>query len=296
MRTPLGGKPENTIFGSTVFRRAAESEGQPLPKTFADQTDALNTPDGITQNAKHLSDQYQQGLDPALARADSFYALSNFFQFSAASENQFLNMIQSVIRDDIHHATVLAKEKRADASLANLLSNQLVLSEHVKRLQYNVLAIQKRRTWPKLPSSSSGVMDKLDQVGTEILDDYQELLRRAKALAEDCDRGIRRIEHLESYAESRRAIAQAEGVEKLTRLAFVFVPMGFSCAFFGMNFREIGQGELSLWVWFAVTVPIFVLSLVLMVSNFGRKMNRYLCFRRKQLEDQDRDIERAEDY
>ncbi|KAF2160590.1 hypothetical protein M409DRAFT_28976 [Zasmidium cellare ATCC 36951] len=293
LRTPLGGKPENTIFGSTVLCRASETDFLSHDAPAAVHKGVLETPDGITQNARHLSHQYCQDLDLALARADSFYAVRNLFRFSAASENQFLNMMQSVIRDDIHHATVLAKEKRADASLSNLLSNQLVLSDHVKRLEDNLLAIQRRDEWPKWRGSSSDILLRADKAGSELLDNYQGLLRKATALAEECDRGIRRIEHLESYAESKRAIAQAQGVEKLTRLAFVFVPMSFSCAFFGMNFKEIGQGTLSLWVWFAVTVPIFVLSLVLMVSNLRRRVSWYLGLRGRQTHVGDPDLEQG---
>ena len=81
LRTPLGGKPENTIFGSTVFCRAAETDSRSHNSPVASH----ETPDGITQNARHLAQQYCQNLDLTLAQGDSFYAMGNLFKFSAAS-------------------------------------------------------------------------------------------------------------------------------------------------------------------------------------------------------------------
>ena len=50
--------------------------------------------------------------------------------------------------------------------------------------------------------------------------------------------------------ESQRAIVQAEGIIKLTGLAFFFVPLTFTTSIFGMNFKGITQGsQLSIWVW-----------------------------------------------
>ncbi|KAK6338468.1 hypothetical protein TWF730_002531 [Orbilia blumenaviensis] len=42
----------------------------------------------------------------------------------------------------------------------------------------------------------------------------------------------------ESINEAKQSIAQSESVNKLTRLAFVFVPLTFAASLFGMNIRE----------------------------------------------------------
>jgi Mg2+ and Co2+ transporter CorA len=67
--------------------------------------------------------------------------------------------------------------------------------------------------------------------------------------------------------ESQRAIEQAAGVAKLTRLAFFYIPLSFTTSFFGMNFVQFGTGELSIWLWFAVSIPIFFVSVLFLAVD-----------------------------
>jgi Mg2+ and Co2+ transporter CorA len=57
---------------------------------------------------------------------------------------------------------------------------------------------------------------------------------------------------------------QAEGVVKLTRLAFVFIALSFTTTFFGMNFKEFGIGSQSIWEWFIASLPILTVTILLM--------------------------------
>lgn len=78
-------------------------------------------------------------------------------------------------------------------------------------------------------------------------------------------------------AEAQRSISQAEGLARLTFLAFLFVPLSFTTSFFGMNFRElIGDDgpNLSVYIWFAVSVPIFAISLSFL---FWERVRDYLA-------------------
>jgi len=54
----------------------------------------------------------------------------------------------------------------------------------------------------------------------------------------------------------RRTYSQGQAVALLTILAFSFVPLLFITSFFGMNFIELGQGTLRIWVIFFVGLPI----------------------------------------
>ena len=66
--------------------------------------------------------------------------------------------------------------------------------------------------------------------------------------------------------ESQRAIQQTETVRKLTLLAFVFIPAGTVCSFFGMNIKEF-DGHPRIWIFFVTLIS--VLLLVLLVAMAG---------------------------
>lgn len=63
--------------------------------------------------------------------------------------------------------------------------------------------------------------------------------------------------------ESQKAISQAEGVAKLTTLAFFFVPLSFTTSVFGLNFRELSDGNhLILWVWSITAAGTLILTYI----------------------------------
>ncbi|KAH3919648.1 hypothetical protein HBI56_029420 [Parastagonospora nodorum] len=91
-------------------------------------------------------------------------------------------------------------------------------------------------------------------------DDYRELLSRSVMLIDRCSMGIQTMMNKAMVLESHKAIEQAEDLKKLTLLASFFIPLSFVSSVFGMNFRIMGQGSLAIWWFFAVAVPITLLS------------------------------------
>lgn len=78
-------------------------------------------------------------------------------------------------------------------------------------------------------------------------------------------------------AESRKNMQQTERMKKPTLLATLFIPLSFSTSVFGMNFRQFGQGHLSIWIWAAVSVPILVVAVVVYIwspSEIAKKSLR----------------------
>lgn len=63
-----------------------------------------------------------------------------------------------------------------------------------------------------------------------------------------------------SVLEARRSIQQAERAQRLTRLAFLYIPLSFVTGMFGMNVKEINGSPLSLGVFFAVLAIASVLT------------------------------------
>ena len=180
------------------------------------------------------------------------YALSELFGFAAHSEWQFLNMMSSLINDDLR-----SFEQHMEFSLSNLKYSKTLLDEHIDHIAATIAS-----TKPHLvneQSNSNAISDGLQHQ----LTNYEELLKKAQRLAALCTEGTTIIANHAMLIESKKATVQAEGVTRLTLLAYYFLPLNLITSFFGMNFKENGTGKISLWLTFVVLVPIFVLSCVL---------------------------------
>ncbi|KAK3935818.1 hypothetical protein QBC46DRAFT_42372 [Diplogelasinospora grovesii] len=218
---------------------------------------------GMAQSASLLHLDYGMDLDKTLAGGDSFYALHEVIVFTAFSENQFLNMLETKL---LHELDPLLLVRQQEPTLSNLLYNQRVLDRHIQRIRDNLTMFKARESlgWPKMTSAQPGKQRIADEAAEKLIHDYEYLLARALTLSEQCSRGMQVVMNNAMVKESRDAMDQAKGVAKLTRLAFIFVPLSFTASFFGMNFVQFGQGSLDLWIWFAVSTPIFVVSLLSM--------------------------------
>jgi len=54
--------------------------------------------------------------------------------------------------------------------------------------------------------------------------------------------------------EARKSTETAISVARLTKLAFIFIPLNFVTSFYGMNMKQFGSGNLSLWIFFATAL------------------------------------------
>ncbi|KAF3934656.1 hypothetical protein ABW20_dc0103487 [Dactylellina cionopaga] len=78
------------------------------------------------------------------------------------------------------------------------------------------------------------VQDKLDCA----FQDLDFLRDKAALVQQSVTDALNREAATESINEAKQSIVQSESVNKLTRLAFVFVPLTFATSLFGMNIRE----------------------------------------------------------
>lgn len=216
----------------------------------------------LTQALSLLHLDYGLCLDSLLASRDPFYALSELFSVIACSENQFLNMLDDILRDELD-ADKLASHR--NPTLSNLLYNSQTLDRHIEYIR-NSLRIITSATWNSWSNYDfdSELLLKLKTTKESLVLDYEHLLSRCLFLSEKWNKGMQIVMNNTMILESEKAIAQAERVQKLTRLAFIFIPLSFTATFFGMNFSQFGQGNLSIWIWFAISVPIFIISVFLM--------------------------------
>jgi hypothetical protein len=236
------------------------------------------------QSAFLLPEEVGSGLDSATVSAYPFCVLAELFKFSIYSEMPFLNLLEKKISFDAG-LPVLQQEK---PTLSNLLCFMQILEAHIRRLEENIVTIKEHHARVKVeeqesqraPAITPTQFRKADYVFEELLDDYAYALKRAKELNNKCHSGMAVINNNVMLAESRRAIVQAEGVAKLTMIATVYVPVGFVSTFFGMNFRELGTGKLSVWVWFTVCIPLVLLTACFIVLKASAVQRAGKCLQR----------------
>jgi hypothetical protein len=238
------------------------------------------------QSAFLLPNEVGSSQDPATVRAYPFCALAELFKFSIYSEMAFLNLLEKKISLDAG-LPVLLQEK---PTLSNLLYFMQILEAHIRRLEENIITIKEQHV--RVESEEQEFQKASATIGTqsrkalhlyeELWKDFAHALKKARELNNKCHSGMIVINNNVMLAESRRAIEQAEWVAKLTMIATIYVPVGFVSSFFGMNFRELGTGVLSVWVWFTVCIPLVLLTACFIVlkastlQNVGRCVREYV--------------------
>jgi hypothetical protein len=172
-----------------------------------------------------------------------------------------LNVVEAKIREDT--AAELIPDH--NVSPANMIYFQIILEQHAEKLRKTVGAIGSRDNvgWPQ-PSDSSQ-KEKGRASAQMLLADYKGLLRRTETLSNLCKSRLQILMSRAGIVESNKAIEQAKEVTKLTRLAFVFIPLSFVSSFLGMNLGPFAESAAyGLWIFFAVSAPLVVLLFMLM--------------------------------
>ncbi|PTU24354.1 hypothetical protein P175DRAFT_0520282 [Aspergillus ochraceoroseus IBT 24754] len=233
---------------------------------------------GPAQNSRFTQSQsllphesYGRFLSDRLMNSDAFYALSEIFSFAASAENQLFNLLNSkLVFGSKYTGSMLS-------SLTGLTYHKNILEAHIEQLQEMVAIIERRgdSKWPTIlaptPRPTDGnvqphpdplAYQEIQSTAARLLDDYKYLLRRGQAISRRYQEAIDHLRNNAMLEESKKGIEQAQGVGRLTLLAFLFLPLGFTTSFFSMSFRELDTG-LSIWIWFAVSVPAFFLTLLL---------------------------------
>ncbi|EJT80753.1 hypothetical protein GGTG_00747 [Gaeumannomyces tritici R3-111a-1] len=242
----------------------------------------------FAQSASLLHRNYGKRLDKAMMGVDAFYSFHEIFKFCAFSQVQFLNMIE----DCISEAVDLESPEHMSIAQSNLVYAQDLLDRQVEILRSTIEIIKARGgpTWPKAtttdwahPSNEQVQSDKdCAQAAEELRKDFEHLHACAIRLSEACKSKISHLTSRAALAESRKGIDQAREMAYLTRLAFIFIPLGFVTSFFGMNLEPIAAGNYPLWIFFVIAVPFIILALGLMYWDRTSIALRGLLFSAKE--------------
>ena len=195
---------------------------------------------------------------------DPLYALNGVFSFFVASEAQMLSFLAKQI-DSNTAPKVDAAEVVGTESLSNLLHCRQLLEGHCEELRYVLGIIQRRggKGWPRARSDVS------EQAASSMQADLEYLVERAIFLRNRSETSITLAMNVASIGEARRGLQQNKAMFRFTVLVSVYVPFSFTASFFGMNFRQLGQGDLSMWIYVVVSVPVFALSILFLFPDLG---------------------------
>lgn len=214
--------------------------------------------------------------------ADPFYALHDIFTFIAFSYRQYLHMLEQKNgkRTRLALGPDSGRHKHSNLSQwdsTNILYDRTVLEDHITHLRYLVDLARNRgssagmlspkQSWPRSPNPQQE--QRAADAAKQLLRYFEDLESQAERLLVRYSEGMSVMMNRAMVAEANKNLQQAKEVAKLTRLAFVYIPLSFTASFFGMNVSPINNGSeendnLQLWVWFVVSAPVLIVSLILM--------------------------------
>jgi flagellar biosynthesis/type III secretory pathway chaperone len=214
--------------------------------------------------AARLHLELGHSLRMPLMADDPFYALTEIFAVAAASQNLLLNMIEHKL------AQYTQRGSKDFDTLPNLTYLKGVLLRQLSQTKQARHSIRNTEgsKWPRSTASAAIRARKM------VEQDYDHIYEHAHELDRRCQEAITVLMSSVTIDDAKKAIAQTERVAKLTILAFVFVPLSFTTSFFGMNFRELEDLSISRWV--AMTVPILLATLVVLLINVVRRWDLFV--------------------
>lgn len=95
-----------------------------------------------------------------------------------------------------------------------------------------------------------------------LVDDFGYLTASLNQYSERLESMLPVVMSLVQISDTRRSLAEAANISRLTYLAFVFVPLSFTSSLFSMN-TDISPGGRQFWIYFVVAIPITAAAFLL---------------------------------
>ena len=245
----------------------------------------------LRQALSSLPGNYGCTLEWTKAVLDPMFAIEELFTFHAASELQYLNMLEQYVVDLISRT----ESQQAGITIKSILHfdyARSILIRHGAHIQNLISSLDMcQKSWKQRATGTHGCDEELRST---LQTDLDYLWTRIQNIVTLCEAGRSTIMSNASIDEAKHSNEQAVLVTGLTkatnRLTFIFLPISFLTSVFGMNFRQLGQGPLSIWLWVAIALPLLAVCIVLVergsqLKAILRRSLRYLIDKAEQLLD-----------
>lgn len=229
-----------------------------------------------------LPGRYGMTIDWRKAASDPSLAILEIFAFHAASELQYLNMLESLITNHINQA----KSTLAKTDITSILHfdyAKTILIRHDAHIESLISWFRKDfRRWTGKASKTNSQ----DEEPHSLLEtDLAYLSTRIRNGIELCEAGREVIMSNASIEEAKQSRKEAQLVTQLTkatnRLTFIFLPISFVTSAFGMNFKQLGQGSLSISLWVWIILPLLAACIILVEKGGYLKDGLMGCLKRR---------------
>lgn len=245
--------------------------------SFEQRQQHLESNDGeARQPLTALPGRFGETLNWEQVTRDPILCLRELFAFQCGATKQYMNMMRK------HINQLIARTHPTGDGFLNM--------EDVLDFDYSKTVLVKfaahlhdlyRHLDPETPNCPIKLRpDSLDRKAMLALvrQDLDYLYEEVKTLIELCNAGRSMVLSSFSIMESKRAAHEARLVTALTkatnRITFIFLPISFVTSIFGMNFRQFGQGPLSIWIWVEVALPLVIISVIMV--EYGSRIRRVM--------------------
>ncbi|OTA54713.1 hypothetical protein K449DRAFT_197145 [Hypoxylon sp. EC38] len=203
---------------------------------------------GNTEEVPFLMHPFHPGREmsePSLCRlfkASPLAPLSVLFSTASLSWNHELNFIADDI--DAHNN---ATSDHVAETLAQIRFNMSLIHRFHRFIEDDHLYIQDCIAKIFSEETDDRSKNELKQAFQNLHRDYQFLNKRCSDLLQQCESSTGLLQSTIEILESQKSVQQATEVNKLTRLAFIFIPVSLAASVFGINVFEINGSNPTIW-------------------------------------------------
>ncbi|KPI37180.1 uncharacterized protein AB675_1582 [Cyphellophora attinorum] len=254
-RRPLGSQAAVELLPIVRYRHNLALKSHRIKAKSRDPV-----PFGAPQSAALIHHDYVRASSPNVVRQDASYAITELLRLSAASQSQFLNLLNSDVVLE-RPSSISTDEVPSVIYRSQILSSMSQQTHEVRQCMRNI----GESHWTKAPEGSSH--KKATQSWGALEADHECLRERTRMVSDRYKEAVVILMNTMAIAESREGIVQAKKVSRLTSLAFIFVPLSFTTSFFGMNVQQLSQQKTSIWIWFVVSIILSGIAMAFLFSE-----------------------------